>query len=150
MQDDEKKELIKNLTNQQGKLQQLTKSIAETFNETDKTTVSSDWLKDYVDKFYKRGKFTTTKTDSETAFFNIFEEFLEKFAFTEERKTDYRTVFNALKRFEIFQRTIKGDTDFVLDVHTISDDTLTAYSYLLHQCLFGNADVSCFLHLQQH
>ena len=45
LQDDEKKELIKNLTSQQGKLQQLTKSIAETFNETDKNAVSAEGSK---------------------------------------------------------------------------------------------------------
>ena len=57
LQDDEKKDLLKNLTNQQNKLQHLTKSIAENFNETDKKNISPEWLKDFVEKYYQRGKY---------------------------------------------------------------------------------------------
>ena len=132
MQDDDKKELIQNLTTQQGKLQQLKKSIAEAFNETDKKTVSTNWLIDYVDKFNQRGKYATTiKIDTTPTFFNAIEEFLTKYPLTEERRKYYRATFYALQRFTIFQKTIKGNTDFVLDVNTLNADILKQFEDFL-------------------
>ena len=132
MQDNEKKELIQNLTTQQGKLLQLKKSIAEAFNETDKKNVSTDWLIDYVDKFNQRGKYaTTTQIDTERTFFSIVEEFFAKYSFSEGRQIYYRAAFSALQRFATLQKTVKGNTYFVLDIHTFNADILKGFEDFL-------------------
>ena len=136
LQDEEKIELIKFLTAQHGKLQQLTKSIVETFNETDKTTISSEWLKDYVDRYYQRGKYTPTVEyiAKKTSFFDTFEVFLTKHPLTQERRKNYRNVFRALQRFELFTQTMQEQKNFVLDIDTVSADTLQQFeNYLIKE-----------------
>jgi len=55
---DEKKELKQYLTNQSEKLNLLTTTIQTLFNESDKSNIAPDWLKNCIDKYYQRGKYT--------------------------------------------------------------------------------------------
>ena len=48
---DDKKELIKYLTEQSEKLNTLTSTVLTLFNESDKSNIAPDWLKDVIDRF---------------------------------------------------------------------------------------------------
>ena len=131
MQDKEKKELIEYLTTQQGKLQQLTKSVIEIFNATDKRAIESEWLKDCVDRFYQWGKYTPIieKVEAKQSIFDTFEEFLTKQPLSEVRKSNYRVVLRALKRYEAISKT--KNKKFILELDTFTSETLQDFSNFL-------------------
>ena len=107
-------------------MQHLTKSVAETFNETDKKNISPEWLKDCVEKYYQRGKYQSL-TEKNQSFFEIFEEFLEKHPLSNVRKDGYRVVFRTLKRYQAVNQA--KNSDFTLELDTFTLDKLQDFCY---------------------
>jgi site-specific recombinase XerD len=127
---DEKKELKQYLTDQSEKLNSLITSIQTTFNEIkDKNDIPNDWVKDSIDKYYRRGKYAPIESVQKQSFFDAFDEFLIKHPLSDVRKKNFRVVIRALRRYEIYTRkTVKGKQDFALSLDTVSADTLQNFS----------------------
>jgi site-specific recombinase XerD len=124
---DEKKELKQYLTDQSEKLKTITTFVQTAFNDADKNTIAPDWLKDCIDCYYQRGKYTPIVEDTEykQSFFDAFNEFLEKRKLSDVRKKNFRVVVRALQRYELYtQKAVKGKKDFVLSLDLITPDTI--------------------------
>lgn len=132
---DEKKELIKTLTEQNEKLSDITASIQKSFNESDKNNIAPDWLKDCIDKFYQRGKYSLMlkESDYQQSFFEIFDEFMKKHKFSEWRTKAFNVIIRALKRYELYIRQITKDEKFTLSLDNITPDTLSDFDSFLRK-----------------
>jgi integrase len=130
---DEKKELKQYLTDQSEKLNSLTTSIQTAFNEAkDKSKIPPDWLKDCIDSYYQRGKYTPIEPEQKQPFFDAFDEFLIKHPLSDIRKKHFWVVIRALRRYELYTRkTISGKKDFSLSLDTVTADTLQSISDFL-------------------
>ena len=125
---DDKKELKQYLTDQSEKLNSLSASIQTIFNEAKvKNDIAPEWLKDCIDKFYQRGKYTPVIEEPEykQPFFDTFNEFLEKRKLSDVRKKNFRVIVRALQRYELYKRkAIKGQKKFTLTLDNITQETL--------------------------
>lgn len=106
------------------KVQELTHLIeAEYTGDAD-----SEWLGTVIDKFHHPQKYKTKKelaAENPPTFDELFDEFLLKHPLSEVRKKNFRVVKRALMRYELFVReTCPGMKDFVLDINTVTKDTL--------------------------
>lgn len=103
--------------------------IADIYNAaTDKEHLTSAWLKEEIDKAQHPDKYGIS-TQPET-FFETFAYFLETRDISEVRKRNFRVIYRALQRFEIYQRLyIKAD--FALSLDTITPNTLRAFEDFL-------------------
>jgi integrase len=130
---DEKRKLKQYLTNQSEKLNSLITVIQTTFNEIkDKNKISSDWLKNCIDAFYQRGKYTPVEPEQKQTFFDAFDEFLVKHPLSDVRKKNFRVVIRVLRRYELYTRkTVEGEKNFTLSLDTFSADTLQSFSKFL-------------------
>ena len=74
---DGQKELKQYLNDQCKKLNVLISSIQTIFNESDKSSISPDWLKDCIERCYQRGKYAPIAKETEYihSFFDAFDEF---------------------------------------------------------------------------
>jgi integrase len=130
---DEKEELKQYLTDQSNILNSLTNSIQTAFNETkDKNKIPSDWLKDCIDKYYQRGRYAPIEQEQKQSFFDAFDEFLIKHSLSDVRKKNFRVVFRALRRYELYiRKTMRGQKGYTLKLDTITADTLQSISDFL-------------------
>lgn len=93
---------------------------------TEKDSVDKEWLKLTLDKYYHPEKyFTPEEIVIKPTFGELFDSFLEKHPLSEVRKKNFRVIKRAILRYELYVRTTKrGQKDFVLDVDTVTPETL--------------------------
>ena len=129
---DEQSELKQYLTDQKKKIESLKLSIQTAFNETkDKKSIPPDWLVDCIDKYYQRGKYALIEEITATqSFFEICDEFLEKYKQSEVRAKNFRVVVRTMRRYELYIRN-KGQRNFTLQLDSITPDTLQDLSKFL-------------------
>ncbi len=101
----------------QAQLSDLCKKIIEEFVEIHKEQATKEWLAEVVDRFHYPDKYTAKEEVVKATFFELFEEFLEKRKLSEVRKRNFRVIYRALQRYEMYK-------DITLDIDTATDDTL--------------------------
>ena len=109
----------KDLVILQKKLDELKNLIIEAFTLADKATVNKAWIEQIIDKFHHPEKYER----SSQTFFETFDEFLEKHKLSEVRKKNYRVVWRALQRYELYTQQIHGER-FHLTLDNVKVDTL--------------------------
>ncbi|MCL1936983.1 MAG: site-specific integrase [Candidatus Azobacteroides sp.] len=130
---DEKKELKQSLTGQSEKLNTLVAFIQKAFNDIEnKSTISSDWLKDCIDRYYQRGKYAPVVEmfEKKQSFFDLFTEFLEKHKLSDVREKNFKVVIRALKRYELYVQLTR-DKSFSLDLDHATPDILDDFEVFL-------------------
>ena len=130
---DEKRELIKYLTDKGEALKSLTTSIQNLFNENkDKAGITSDWLKDGIDRYYQRGEYAPIeeRIERKQSFFDAFDEFLEKRKLSEVREKNFMVLKRALQRYELFV-SVKEHCSYQLDIDTITGETIKDFESFL-------------------
>ncbi|MDR1583236.1 MAG: site-specific integrase [Prevotellaceae bacterium] len=118
---DEKKELKQYLTTQSGKLDMLVTIIQTEFNNTDKTNIPPDWLKNIIDRYNFPEKYIVqTETEKTPTFFEFVGMFLKEYPNRTHGTTGLhfapKTIqqYNALKRHlnEFAESKNKNDFEF--------------------------------------
>lgn len=101
----------------QTQLSDLCTKIIEEFGKIHKEQATKDWLVEVVDRFHYPEKYAAKEEVVKPTFFELFEEFLQVRKLSEVRKRNFRVIYRALQRYEIY----KGIT---LDIDTATDATL--------------------------
>ena len=88
----------------------------------------SEWLSTLIDKYHHPNRYKTKEeieAENKPLLLELFSEFLVKHKLSEVRKKNFRVIHRALTRYELYIRTTKrGQKDFVLDVDTVTPETL--------------------------
>ena len=92
------------------------------------TDADSEWLSSIIDKYHHPNRYKTEEeiaAESKPNLLELFADFLIKHKLSEVRKKNFRVVQRALARYELYVRaTHPKDKDFILDVETVTPDTL--------------------------
>lgn len=122
------------MTEQSEKLSDITASIQKSFNESDKNNIAPDWLKDCIDKFYQRGKYSLIMKElgNKQSFFDEFDNFLRIKKFSEWRNKAFKVVIRALKRYEMYVQFTR-DNLFTLQFDNISPNVLDDFDAFLRK-----------------
>ena len=117
------------------RLSEINTIISDALKSTDLDRKNSDWLKDCIDKYYQRGKYTPVEPEQKQSFFDAFDEFLTKHPLSDVRKKNFRVVVRALRRYELYTcKTVKGQKKFTLSLDDVTADTLQSFSdFLKHE-----------------
>ena len=93
--------------------------ILEIYNSEDnKDRPTSEWFESEIDKRIHSHKYSVKAQP----FFETFDDFLQKRKMTDVLRNNFRVVYRALRRYELYKRIITGT--FVLDFQSITADTL--------------------------
>lgn len=88
----------------------------------------NEWLSSIIDKYHHPNRYKTEEeiaAESKPNLLELFADFLIKHKLSEVRKKNFRVVQRALARYELYVRTTHPrDKDFILDVETVTPDTL--------------------------
>jgi integrase len=91
-------------------------------------TLTSDTLESEVDKVLHPEQYEQPRQ----TFFEAFDEFLTKHPLSEVRRKNFRVLYRALKRFELYiQKTDRKRRNFNLELDTVTADTLQSFSTFL-------------------
>ncbi|MDR0368903.1 MAG: site-specific integrase [Bacteroidales bacterium] len=105
---DEKKELKQYLTEHSEKLNILTTTIQTIFNETDKDSITQDWLKIIIDKYNFPEKYAPKETEPEIK--TLFQ-FTDKFIATAHTRKDKATgrplTYNNIQQYRATEKHLK-------------------------------------------
>ncbi|MFR9545891.1 MAG: tyrosine-type recombinase/integrase [Rikenellaceae bacterium] len=99
------------------KLDTLCTIILNTFTETEPSKVNGEWLTSLIDKFHYPEKYEIKEETPKQTFFEVFDEFLEVRKLSDVRKRNFRVIYRALQRYEIYK-------DITLDLDTVTDAIL--------------------------
>jgi integrase len=90
--------------------------------------LTSDILESEIDKVLHPEQYE----QPQQTFFDAFDEFLTKHPLSEVRRKNFRVLFRALKRFELYiQKTDRKRRNFILELDTVTADTLQTFSDFL-------------------
>ncbi|GHV09845.1 transposase [Bacteroidia bacterium] len=90
--------------------------------------LTSDILESEIDKIVHPEQYE----QPQQTFFGAFDEFLTKHPLSEVRRKNFRVLYRALKRFELYiQKTDRKRNNFKLDLDTVMADTLQSFSAFL-------------------
>jgi integrase len=112
----EKKEIV-HLNKQ---LTSLKSTIIEAFTHADKSIVDKAWLEQVVDAFHYPQKYSEKR---EEGFFEVFDEFLERRKLSDVRKKNFKVIYRALQRYELYVRAT-ADSNYSLTLDGVKLDTL--------------------------
>ena len=108
---------------------ELKQLIADIYNSaTDKEAVTSNWLKEEIDKAQNPDKYGIVQRRE--TFFETFSRFLETRNISEVRKRNFRVIYRALQRFEIYTQ-LYSRPNFRLELDTITPDHLRKFEDFL-------------------
>lgn len=107
---------------------ELKSLIADIYNKApNKEGLTSAWLKEQIDKAQHPDKYGIKELPT---FFEAFISFLETRNVSEISRRNFRVIYRALQRFELFTRLYKSP-NFMLDFETITADTLHNFEEFL-------------------
>ena len=105
-----------------------TQNILNLITQNYTTDADSEWLSSIIDKYHHPNRYKTEEeiaAESKPNLLELFADFLIKHKLSEVRKKNFRVVQRALARYELYVRaTHPKDKDFILDVETVTPDTL--------------------------
>lgn len=103
-------------------------NILNLINQNYTPEADSEWLSTLIDKYHHPNRYKTKEeieAENKPLLLELFSEFLVKHKLSEVRKKNFRVIHRALTRYELYVRTTKrGQKDFVLDVDTVTPETL--------------------------
>jgi len=103
-------------------------NILNLINQNYTPEADSEWLSTLIDKYHHPNRYKTKEeieAENKPLLLDLFSEFLIKHKLSEVRKKNFRVIHRALTRYELYVRTTKrGQKDFVLDVDTVTPETL--------------------------
>ena len=103
-------------------------NILNLINQNYTSEADSEWLSTLIDKYHHPNRYKTKEeieAENKPLLLELFSEFLVKHKLSEVRKKNFRVIHRALTRYELYVRTTKrGQKDFVLDVDTVTPETL--------------------------
>jgi hypothetical protein len=111
------------------KAKELCEHIINSFNESDRNSISSDWLKITIDRYQNPSKYQEKEIEK-PSFFQIFETFLNEKASSDSWIKNYRVLFRTLARWEAYT-IFKKDKNFKLDVDTIRREHIVDFKEYL-------------------
>ncbi len=122
----ERKQLINELQQKGELLADITSLVQSTFQEMDKSSVPTDWLKSLIHDF----NFPAAPTDEQQAkkkkkkmsFFDWFELFLKTKNYPKGSTKSFRVLERALGRYQGYKQ--RKNKDFVLDIDTVTKETI--------------------------
>lgn len=142
MQNDYQKAIIRELTETQTKLSQLSEYLQQAFIEagSGKSGLPKDWLKSILNAYnFQTPVEQPTTAQEEIAkapdMMALFDTYIEKAKISEVRKKNYRVVVKALKRYQLYKKvtltfdglttdTLRDFEDFLRQEHTIYQDAI--------------------------
>ncbi len=96
----------------------------EILNQTDKGTVTKEWLEKRVVLFHKPARKKKEKAAAvPDTFFSVFEEFLAVHKISDVRRKNFRVLFRSLQRYELYKR-LTGGRKFELSFDYLTAETL--------------------------
>ena len=105
---EEQEELVKFLLEQQNKIENLKKIIADLFNDTDKINLPPDWLKIEVDKFSFPEKYITKTPQSvSVTLFQFIAHFIENASSRKDKKTGRQLGSNIIQNYKATEKHLK-------------------------------------------
>ena len=110
-------------TEAKNRIEDLKRYIMETYEVADKDTVTGDWLTTVIDRFNHPEKYQP-KEEIKPTFFALFDNFLTVKKLSEVRKKNFRVIYRALQRFEMYQGEI-------IDIDTLTNTTLRDFEQFL-------------------
>lgn len=103
-------------------------NILNLINQNYTPEADGEWLSTLIDKYHHPNRYKTKEeieAENKPLLLELFSEFLVKHKLSEVRKKNFRVIHRALTRYELYVRTTKrGQKDFVLDVDTVTPETL--------------------------
>lgn len=96
----EQKDLLKELDETHARLTELCRTITEQFRDTPIEQVTGEWLDRVIDEFHFPDKYKDVEELPE--FFACFDAFLERHKLSEVRKKNFRVIYRALQRYELW------------------------------------------------
>jgi site-specific recombinase XerD len=128
---DERRDLKQYLACQNEKLNALITTIQTVFNDSDKSNVSSDWLRLIIDEFNYPEKYSPGEEINKVqSFFDTFDEFLAKRKLSKVREQNYMVLKRALQRYELFV-SADENKDFKLELGTVTVETIEGFESFL-------------------
>ncbi len=103
-------------------LSALISEIKSKFLATPVEQITKEWLEDVIDRYRFPDKYEVKA--EKPAFFTTFDLFLNKHKLSEVRKKNFRVIYRALQRFEMWNKT-------TLDLDTITQETLRDFEEFL-------------------
>lgn len=103
-------------------LSALISEIKSKFLTTPVEQITKEWLEDVIDRYRFPNKYEVK--EEKPAFFATFDLFLDKHKLSEVRKKNFRVIYRALLRFEMWNKT-------TLDLDTITQETLRDFEEFL-------------------
>ena len=105
---DEKKELVKYLTDQSEKLNTLTTTILTLFNDADKNNITSDWLKTVIDKYNFPEKYVPKSEEpTNTTVFQFVDKFIKEAANRKNKNTGRPLTYNNIQQYKATEKHLK-------------------------------------------
>ena len=103
-------------------------NILNLINQNYTPEADSEWLSTLIDKYHHPNRYKTKEeieAENKPMLLELFSEFLVKHKLSEVRKKNFRVIQRTLARYELYVRaTKKGQKDFILDVDTVTPETL--------------------------
>lgn len=103
-------------------------NILNLINQNYTPESDSEWLSTLIDKYHHPNRYKTKEeieAETKPMLLELFSEFLVKHKLSEVRKKNFRVIQRTLARYELYVRaTKKGQKDFILDVDTVTPETL--------------------------
>lgn len=103
-------------------------NILNLINQNYTPESDSEWLSTLIDKYHYPNRYKTKEeieAETKPMLLELFSEFLVKHKLSEVRKKNFRVIQRTLARYELYIRaTKKGQKDFILDVDTVTPETL--------------------------
>ena len=103
-------------------------NILNLINQNYTPESGSEWLSTLIDKYHHPNRYKTKEeieAENKPMLLELFSEFLVKHKLSEVRKKNFRVIQRTLARYELYVRaTKKGQKDFILDVDTVTPETL--------------------------
>ena len=103
-------------------------NILNLINQNYTPESDSEWLSTLIDKYNHPNRYKTKEeieAENKPMLLELFSEFLVKHKLSEVRKKNFRVIQRTLARYELYVRaTKKGQKDFILDVDTVTPETL--------------------------
>jgi len=131
---DEKKELIKNLTEQSEKLNTLTATIQTLFNEADKSNIAPDWLRLVIDKFNFPEKYEQkVETPTIPTLFQFIDKFISEAHLRKDKNTGRAFTYGIIQQYKTTEKRLmefagnikKKDFEFVDIDQSFYDEFVT-------------------------
>ena len=88
----------------------------------------AEWLSKLLDRYHHPNKYEVSEQinqEPKPTFQQLLDEFLLKHKLSEVRKKNFRVIYRAMMRYELFVQAAKhGQKSFILDIDTVTADTL--------------------------